>query len=120
MKFLRFLSQLGTEKEASYSYTLLESKSRMSLFRPFSAQVRSPRALRFQPSNSRASGGCIGGESWYSHDTSGRSSIRSATTRGGGSDAVSIPLCRDHNRDLRCLRPREGSSDRTGGFRSYH
>src|SRR5262249_2493201 len=42
----------------------------------FSAQVRSLQALRLQPSNSRASGGCIRGESWHSPDTSGRSSIR--------------------------------------------
>jgi len=42
----------------------------------FFAQVRTPRALRFQPSNSSASGGCIGGESLHSHQTSGRSSIR--------------------------------------------
>src|SRR5207245_1517077 len=42
----------------------------------FSAQVRSPRALRSQPNNSSARRGCIGAESWHSHDPSRRSSIR--------------------------------------------
>src|SRR5262249_8407399 len=36
----------------------------------------SRRAIRFKPSNSIATGGCTGGESWHFHHTLGRSSIR--------------------------------------------